>query len=191
MESKQIFVLSSLMVLLIVLVILYIAGGREQTPPPEPVPSPDEAGEPGEPRETRTVTLYFLSDDDMRLHSETREILVQEQDIFEVKQTLEELVRGPSDDSLSPIPSGTRLREVYISREGVAYVDFSRELRDNHPSGSRAEISTVFAIVNSLTQNFKSVRRVFILIEGTERETLNGHVDLTRPLLPRLDLIAD
>ena len=69
-------------------------------------------------------------------------------------------------------------------------MDFSRELSLNHISGSAAEIATVFAIVNPLVRNFDSIKRVFILVDGTERETLNGHVDLTRPLLPRFDLVA-
>ena len=124
-------------------------------------------------------------------HPEEREIYTNDQTVFEAKQTIEELVKGSSRGALASIPSGTRLREMYITRDGVAYVDFSRELRDNHRSGTSAEMATVFAIVNSLTFNFDSIQRVCILIEGNERETLSGHIDLTRPLLPRLDLIAN
>ncbi len=192
MEKKRIAALALLFVLLAVLVVVFFLGGRDRPILQDPIPNPvDEGEDQGSPRETRTIVLFFLSENDRLLHPEEREINTQEETVLEAKLTLEELVRGPREGALSPIPAGTRLREVYITREGIAYVDFSRELKDNHPSGSTAEAVTVFAIVNSLTANFKSIKRVFILIEGSERETLNGHIDLTRPLLPRLDLVAN
>jgi len=192
MDKKRIAALALLFVLLAVLVVLFFLGGRDRPILQDPILNPvDEGEDQGSPRETRTIVLFFLSENDRLLHPEEREINTQEETVLEAKQTLEELVRGPREGALSPIPAGTRLREVYITREGIAYVDFSRELKDNHPSGSTAEAVTVFAIVNSLTANFKSIKRVFILIEGSERETLNGHIDLTRPLLPRLDLVAN
>ncbi len=192
MDKKRILVLALLFVPLVVWVLLFFLGGSDRPPLQDPVPIPTDEGEdPSSPRETRTVRLFFLSELDRLLHPEEREIYTQEETVLEAKQTIEELVRGSRGDALSPIPAGTRLREVYITREGIAYVDFSRELKDNHPSGSTAEAVTVFAIVNSLTTNFKSIKRVFILIEGSERETLNGHIDLSRPLLPRLDLVAN
>jgi hypothetical protein len=82
------------------------------------------------------------------------------------------------------------LRQVFVTREGVAYVDFSREFVDKHPSGSAAEIATIYAIVNSLTFNFKTIKRVFILVDGNERETLGGHINLTRSFLPQMSLVA-
>ncbi len=192
MKVKQIVPLAALGVALIVLVILFFAGGGDQPPALDPVPLPDESGdEPGEPRPTKTIVLFFLSDEYKILHGEEREIYARNQVIFEAKQTIEELIKGSFNEALPSIPAGARLRELYITQDGVAYVDFSREIVDNHLSGSGAEIATVFAIVNTLTYNFKSIKRVSILIEGNERETLNGHIDLTRPLLPRLDLIAN
>lgn len=192
MEIKQIVPLAALGVALIVLGILFFTGGGDQPPALDPVPGPETSGdEPDELRPIKTIVLFFLSDGDKILHGEEREIYAQDQVIFEAKQSIVELIKGSFNDALPSIPAGTRLREMYITQEGVAYVDFSREITDNHLSGSRAEIATVFSIVNTLAHNFKSIKRVSILIEGDERETLNGHIDLTRPLLPRLDLIAN
>lgn len=191
MDIKRIFPLAALFVLLVVLVVLFFIGGTEEPPMLDPVPVPDDAGlDSTEPRETRVITLFFLSDEDNLLHPEEREIYANELTVFEAKHAIEELIRGSSEGALASIPLGTRLREMYITRERIAYVDFSRELTDNHGSGTAAEAATVFAIVNTLTRNFESIERVSILIEGNERETLNGHVDLTRPLLPRSDLIG-
>jgi spore germination protein GerM len=192
MEIKRILPLAALFVLLIVLAVLFFVSGAEEPPLMDPVPVPDETGEnPAEPRQTRTITLFFLSDQDKLMHPEKREIYTHELMVFEAKQTIEELIRGSSDGAVACIPPGTRLREVYITRENIAYVDFSRELKDNHGSGTAAEAATVFAIVNTLTRNFESIKRVAIMVEGNELETLNGHIDLTRPLLPRTDLIGN
>ena len=192
METKQIVLLAAFGTALIVLMILFFTSGGDQPPDLDPVSVLEKSGdEPEEIRPIKTIVLFFLSDGDRMLHREEREIYAKEQVIFEAKQSIEELIKGSLDEALPSIPAGTRLRELYITQEGVAYVDFSREICDNHLSGSSAEIATVFAIVNTLTQNFKSIRRVSILIEGDERETLNGHIDLTRPLLPRLDLISN
>jgi len=192
MDIKRTLPLALLFALLIVLAVLFFTVGDQQPPLLDPVAGTGDQGEAAAvARQTRTVTLFFLSEEDYLLHPEEREIYAYEQTVFEAKQTIEELVRGSSNGALASVPTGTRLREMYITSDGVVYVDFSRELVDNHRSGTSAEMATVFAIVNSLTYNFESIKRVFILIEGNEKETLNGHIDLTRPLLPRLDLIAN
>jgi spore germination protein GerM len=191
METKRLIPLSVLLLLLVVLVILYFTGGEEKRLEPDPAAAVTETEE-GiiEERPTKTITLYFLSDNDRRLHPEEREIFADIPEVDQVKLALEELLKGSQNSGVSPIPEETRLREVFFTQRRVVYVDFSRELYQNHMSGAAAEIATVYAIVNPLVSNFDSVERVFILVDGTERETLNGHVDLTRPLLPRFDLIS-
>jgi spore germination protein GerM len=191
MDTKRLIPLVALFLLLIVLVVMFFTGGKEKRLSPETNTAVSETEEGViEERPTRTIVLYFLSDNDYRLHPEEREIFTDIPEVDQVKQTLEELLKGSLNDALAPLPEETRLREIFFAQSGVVYVDFSRELYLNHMSGSAAEMATVFAIVNPLVRNFESIQRVFILVEGTERETLNGHVDLTRPLLPRFDLIA-
>ena len=73
----------------------------------------------------------------------------------------------------------------------MAYVDFSKEIQEKHLRGSSAEMATVFSIVNSLAYNFKSIKKVFILIDGVEKETLGGHISLSHPFLPQYDLVAE
>lgn len=192
METKRLIPLAVLFLVLVVMVILYFTGGEEKRLAPDAGSAVTE-NEEGvvEERPTKSIVLYFLSDNDYRLHPEEREIFADIPEVDQVKQALEELLKGSLNGGISPIPEDTRLREVFFTQRRVVYVDFSRELYQNHMSGSAAEIATVYAIVNPLVSNFDSVERVFILVEGTERETLNGHIDLTRPLLPRFDLIAD
>lgn len=145
--------------------------------------------EPAEEKIKRQVTLYFPSTDDDLLHSETREIVAGPAE-KEAAEIVAELISGSHSGYLSPLPSGTTLRQVFITREGTAFVDFSRELVEKHPSGSAAEMTTIYAVVNSLIKNIPAIKQVFILVEGSERETLSGHINLNQPFSFLSSLLA-
>jgi spore germination protein GerM len=149
--------------------------------------APQESS-PAEPLK-RQVILYFPSAEDDLLHPELREIKAASPEI-EAEEIIQELMAGSKEGYLSPLPPQTRIRQVFITRDGTAYVDFSRELVERHPSGSAAELTTIYAIVNSLISNIKSIKQVFFLIEGSERETLSGHINLNRPFSALPSIIA-
>ncbi|SHE88280.1 Sporulation and spore germination [Desulfofundulus australicus DSM 11792] len=134
---------------------------------------------------TVPVVLYF-GDNQGYLVVERREIPVTK---AIARATLQELCRGPASGSgLNPtIPPGTRVKDINI-RDGLAIVDFSRELKEKHRGGSSAELLTVYSIVNTLTQ-FPSVQQVQILVEGRPLETLAGHLDISGPLKRDASLI--
>ncbi|MGD1010097.1 MAG: GerMN domain-containing protein [Candidatus Aminicenantales bacterium] len=188
---KPALILGVLLVVLAVLVIIFFTGGER-----EKVRRLAEAGLPkaqppaGEPAVRKTVTLFFLSDDDDLLHGETREIAVGPSAADEAERALAELVKGSARSLISPLPAETRVRQVFITKDGIAYVDFGREIVDKFSYGSSSELSAVYAVVNTLAFNFKSVKKVAILVEGAEKETLGGHVDLTRPFPPDYSIVA-
>jgi germination protein M len=192
MDAKKMTTLGALVVVLLILAVVFFRSGGEEKirhaldEPPQETDSISE-----EPLQTRSITLYFLSENDNNLHSEKREILDHSSIVHQAIQSIDELLKGSQNGLLSPLPEGTKLREFFLTKRGVAYVDFSGEIREEHLSGSSAEMGTVFAVVNTLTYNFKSIKRVFILIDGSEKETLAGHIDLSRPLLPRYDLVSN
>jgi spore germination protein GerM len=189
--SRRAVVLGALLVALVVLIVLfYTGGGREQirhladTVASKPSPAADEEAGRIE------VTLFFLSDNDDLLHRETREIEAGPSPADEAERALEELVKGSERGLLSPLPAQTRVRQVFVNQDGTAYVDFGKEIMEKFSYGSSSELAAVFAVVNTLAVNFRPVKRVVILVEGSERETLGGHVDLSRPLLANLSLVA-
>ena len=167
---------------------MLFTGGNEKTKKLSlpSIPDPDTSSEVTP--EPKTITLYFPSEEDGLLHGEDREILSDSSLILEIKQTIEELLMGSDNGYVSPFPPESKLREVFMTEEGIVYVDFSREIQEEHLSGTTAEISTVYSVVNSLAFNFKSVKKVFILVDGNEKETLKGHVDISRPLVPMYNL---
>ena len=129
----------------------------------------------------RDVVVFFGREGAAGLYPERRRIFVTATLTDQAKQVMEELVRGPRRTlGVAVLPPQTALRELYLDQEGTAYVDFSAELAQRHPGGTDAEIDTVYAVVDSLTYNFPEIRSVQILIEGEERETLAGHLDLSR-----------
>ncbi len=129
----------------------------------------------------REVILFFSREGATGLYPERRRIIVTAALTDQVRQVIEELIRGPRRVLNVPvIPARAELRQIYLDRDGNAYVDFSAAMMTGHSGGTDSEIATLYAVVNSITYNFPEIRSVRILIEGEERETLAGHLDLAR-----------
>jgi len=191
MSLNRSVILGALLILLAVLVVIYFKIGGKEKAIQVPFSLPPEITEPSEEQtEKKKIVLFYLSEKDTLLHPEEREIYAYSSVVQEAKQTIEELLKESQSGYLSSIPPQTKLKELFLTRRGVAYIDFSKDFQVGHPSGSTAEMATVYSIVNSLTYNFKSIKKVFFLIEGTEKETLGGHVNLSKPFRPRYSLIA-
>ncbi len=137
------------------------------------------------PAEMIEVNLYFSDSQAMYLVPEKRKILKTS---TLARHIVSELIKGPVSPGLHPtIPEGTSINEVYIAGD-IAYIDLSEEVFKNHPGGSSGELMTVYSMVNTLTE-IPPIRSVQILVEGNERESLVGHVDISRPLLRDEDWI--
>jgi spore germination protein GerM len=133
-----------------------------------------------------TATLYFVSEDGMSLVGVQREVAFGETVLDQAKQIVTaQLAAGPAP-LVSAIPPGTTLRAIYLTERGDAFVDLSATARTAHTGGALDELFTVYSIVNALTTNLPAVKRVQILIEGKEVDTLAGHVDLRHPLQKNL-----
>jgi spore germination protein GerM len=184
-------VLSGLALVLLVLVIVFFSGGGgEKVKHFVDANIPKSPETPGGRPATKTVTLFFAAEDDDLLHKETREILAGPTEADEAERALAELVRGSESGLLSPLPPQTRVRQVFIAKDGQATVDLSRDVAEGFTYGSTSELAAVYAVVDTLVYNFKSVKKVVLTVEGAERETLGGHVDLTRAFFPDYGLVA-
>ena len=161
---------------------------------PSPAPaaaSPAAIATPSRPAgRVMKLVLYFQGPDVGLLFPEEREVEETPDGNLRARAVLEELTKGPRKDLLPTVPVGTRVREVYFDVSGVAFVDFSRELRDRHPGGAAEELLTIDSIVNSLARNVPQVLAVQFLIEGRTVASLAGHVDLSAPVRPESDRLA-
>ena len=140
--------------------------------------------------ETRKIKamLFFGAPGSPYLMPEEREITYDPALSELAANVIRELIAGPKEGYLPTVPEGTMLRHLFISQGGVAYVDFSDAMINNHPGGSEYELLTVYSIVNTLTLNFPSIQSVQLLINGQEVETLKGHISLEEPLKQDLSL---
>jgi hypothetical protein len=69
------------------------------------------------------------------------------------------------------------------SRPELAVVNFTGAFASSHPSGLEAESLTILSICATLHANLPQVEQVRFLVDGQQRPTLAGHVDLTRTYL--------
>jgi spore germination protein GerM len=183
--------LGLLLIVVLVLAAVFFRGeGGDKIKSAAEVPAAGRPSAAAPAREAKTVQLFFITEDDNLLHPEKREIPAGPSVVEEAGQAVKELIRGSDKGYISPFPPETRLRQLFITKDGTAYVDFSREFIEKHPSGSSAELATVYSIVNTLAFNFKPIKKVFILVEGSEKETLGGHINLSQPFLPLYSLNA-
>jgi germination protein M len=83
----------------------------------------------------------------------------------------------------SLIPQGTKLLDPIKIDKRVAQVNLSREFVDNFSGGSDQEALTLNSVVATVVNNSEGkARKVQIVIEGKNVESLGGHYDLTKPL---------
>jgi len=180
-----------LLAVLAALVFWFVRGfAPERIAGPGEAPSSAASPETPVPKVTMKATLFFLRDDDGMFIAETRDVPSTGSLGADAEAVLAELIKGSTGGLVSALPSETKLRQVFLTKDGTAYADFTKDLTAAHPSGSDAETATVYAIVDTLAFNFKAIKKVFILVDGEERETLNGHITLGRAFFPDFTLIA-
>lgn len=153
-----------------------------------PAAAPDggaPAQKPAEAPRTVAVKVYFSDPEAMFLHPVTRQAAAAHPALDAVQA----LAAGPAagEADLRPtLPAGVKVLGVTIA-DGVATVNFARELKEKFGGGSTGEIMLVYSVVNTLTE-FENVKGVALQVEGQPLPTL-GHLDMTRPLPRRPDLI--
>ena len=140
-------------------------------------------------KEQKNVTLYFSDEEGEYLIGERDKITKKDRVEEEAKELVAELIRGPKGKLIPTLPPQTRLLTLQVDERGMAKLSFSKAFTADHPGGSSAEIMTVYSIVNSLTTNFPQIKRVQILVEGKEIESIAGHLSLIRPISSKPDLI--
>ena len=133
--------------------------------------------------------LYFLDHDHRFLKAEERTVMQQDGIVERAKGIVYALIEGPEGELLPTVPAETRLLALYVTEDGIAYVDFDRAISELHPGGGLCEMFTIFSIVNTIALNIPEINSVKILIEGHEAKTLAGHIDIRFPFRPDMLMI--
>lgn len=158
---------------------------RALTPPGQGVIGMPEASLP----QTRQMDLFFADLTGNRLSLERREVTGENREDL-LKSAIEELLKGPADEArIRTLPEAVLVRAVF-TKDQTVWVDLGGGIQDEHPGGAWTEVLAVYSIVNTLTENFTDITEVQILINGRESETFAGHVDISKPLVSRIQLLA-
>jgi spore germination protein GerM len=144
------------------------------------------AGTPAPSGRTINARLFYVAEDGTSLTSVEREVPFFEDTVEQAKAIVTAQVAPVAAPLLSAVPAGTRMRALFVTEGGEAYVDFSGELVSGHSGGSMNEMLTIYTMVDALTVNLPAITAVQILVDGKELDTLAGHVDLRRPLLKKV-----
>ena len=131
------------------------------------------------------ATLFYVSEDGQSLVPLEREVPYGEGVVEQARRIVEAEIAPAPTPLASALPPGTKVRALYVTERGDAFVDFSPELVAAHPGGSLNELLTVYSVVDALTANLPAVHAVQLLVDGREVDSLAGHVDVRRPLKKR------
>jgi len=175
--------LAALLVLAGVTVVVFV--GRQHQPLPRPATAPETAA----PTPIPGHLVLFFPGDDTLLHREAREVPeLPTGSAARVRLVLEELMAGSRDGNASVFPWAAGVQAVFVDREGNAYVDLSPPPPDAI-AGTETELALAYATTNSVVANCPGVEKLQLLFGGQQVATL-GHLDFSRPLAPKLDLVA-
>ena len=135
---------------------------------------------------TMDISVYYPDVNATGLVAVTKTVKAQETEKY--KAAVEALLAGTDDKNLTAVfPKKTKLRKVSVSG-GVVKVDFDKNLTSGFVGGSTGEEMLVGSLVNTLTE-FPEIKKVQILVEGKEIDSLSGHLDLSRPVERMSELI--
>jgi len=166
--------------------VLFVGLPRWYAPPTRATSAPSSPSTAPEDVRKIKAHLFYVSDDGTRLSSVERDVPFADQTVTQARRIIEAQLAPVDAPLVSAIPQGTALRAVFLTEQGAAFVDLSREVTSGHPGGSINELLTIYTIVQALTTNLPAVTSVQLLVDGKEVDTLAGHVDIRRPL-PRAD----
>ena len=146
---------------------------------------------PAAPVEARKIhaTLFYVADTGNELIPVSAEVPYGDTPSDQARRIVEAQVQAPVEGALSAIPAGTKVRAVYLTPRGEAYLDLSADVARGTTRGSLGEALAVFTLVNALTVNLPDITAVQILIDGKEVDTLAGHIDLRHPLRRALEWV--
>ncbi len=76
------------------------------------------------------MTLYFLREDDGLFVPETRTIAASGSIAREAEAVLDELIKGSRNGLPSALPTEAKVGQVFVTKDGTAYADFSKDFVD-------------------------------------------------------------
>ncbi len=140
-----------------------------------------------EPTGDRAVVLVFPTWDAGSYVTELRQISSRNRQGEDLLGIMKSLCQGPEiSGTVSAIPEGTQaLAAFYNGKTSTIVLDFSVHIVTEHPGGSAAEAATLTSILRTVGLNFPEIKECVILVDGSQVETLTGHLNLDQAFILR------
>jgi spore germination protein GerM len=132
-----------------------------------------------EPEKKESVRIFWAAEGGNTLEPVEIELALPAEPEARAKLIVLALIASPPRPEIRTLPADAALLGFYLLDDGTAIADFSDALARATPSGILSEQLTVDSILRTLEANVPGIRRVKILINGQEVDTLAGHADLT------------
>jgi hypothetical protein len=119
----------------------------------------------------QTIAIYYPTVEEV-IRVENKEISFRTNDITKIK--LEEAVKDIKNENDRPlISTNTRINSLYLSKDNIVNVDFSKELITEMNAGAGYEVLILQSITNTLG-DYYGAKEVYITIDGNPYES--GHI---------------
>lgn len=79
-------------------------------------------------------------------------------------------------------PYKVRLLDLYMDNEGVLYIDLGEEIKRNFSGSAVEELRLIAGLYKGIKSVVPGCTALKFLIQGSEAESLAGHIDISRPI---------
>lgn len=141
-------------------------------------------------KEKQQVVLYFSDANERFLIPEKRYIPKEKNQEDQAKEVVKALLDGSKTKLVNTFPDKVTVENVKIDEAQTAYVSFDSTLVQHHPGSSASEMATIYSLTNSLIQNVSGIKKVKLLIDGKEIESIKGHINTKHPFTMNKELLA-
>lgn len=140
-------------------------------------------------KEKQIAKIYFSDQQELFLRSEKRYVIKEKDSALQAMEIAKALLDGSKNGLVDTFPKNVTVKDVEVTKDGVALVSFSKNLIKSYEGSSASEMATIYSLTDSITQNIPDIKKVKILIEGKEIPSIKGHISTKKAFAPDLELI--
>jgi hypothetical protein len=125
------------------------------------------------------IPILVAYDEDRALRWREAVVFMPDDRSLRVRETLRAVLAEYAQvPSPHPLGKGADIKDIYMINPETVVINTTPQFGDLHPSGALLEEMTLASLLETLRVNVPGIARVKFLVDGKERETLSGHIDL-------------